>query len=461
MIAKENINELQRELKLIKETYEDIKKSPPKDARDLASQTDNKGISEKKDGSCQTDTPDRKDFQVQTNGQKQAKPIATQTDSSSKCDFQSQVNISREGNSVAVQTIKEEVAMPNIPNSAAPIPPKKRKLSSTSSATSPILGPSTRNGQATTRPSVGNNLASQSNWNGSGALDEAILNSEVYKIYCRNEDPTEAIKQIRELKTCIYFYQATEAILAEDALKRESEKTLNELWKSEPDESKFIKIKKYVNSEDGKIHVFNLNKKMNHAFNRRFTIIKMLLPNGYEFWYVSNIEGGPTLSKWYRAESTSPSGGNLLAQLYVMGITDATIKKLSHNLERGATKTSWLNFAYGVLNGNLGSLFPSYRNPSFIFDSVAAKNEKTKVVNATLRLTHRDRHSPSRKTFKTYHGKSTRHLEKTQRPDQENEDKEMKIEAKKAAMIEFFKERFGFTEFKNLYVDELHRSLDI
>lgn len=144
-----------------------------------------------------------------------------------------------------------------------------------------------------------------------------------------------------------------------------------------------------------------------------------------------------------------------------VSLTQPSKTSVINYLERGATKTSWLNFAYGVLNGNLGSLFPSYRNPSFIFDSVAAINKKKKVVNATLRLTHRDEHTPSRKTFKTYHGKSTRPMEKTQRPDQENEYKEMKIEAKKTAIIEFFKERFGFTEFRDLYVDELHRSLDI
>ena len=177
----------------------------------------------------------------------------------------------------------------------------------------------------------------------------------------------------------------------------------------------------------------------------------MLVPNGYEFWYVSNIEGGPALSKWYRAESISCVEVQFLAQLNVMGITEATIEKL--NLERKARKTSWLNFAYGVLNGNLGSLFPSYSNPSFIFDSVAAKNKKTKVVNATLRLTHYDGHSQSRETFETYHGKSSRPLKKAENAKEEIE--EMKKEAKKAAMIEFFKERFGFTEFKDLYVDEL------
>ena len=135
--------------------------------------------------------------------------------------------------------------MPNIPNSAASVPAKKRKLSSTSSASSKNLDRPTQ----ATRQSSRNQLADVGSdhpvKNVQDAVDEAILNSEIYKIYCRNEDPKEAIKQIRELKTCIYLYPATRAILAEDALKRESEKTLNKLWKSEPlDGSKFIKIKK-------------------------------------------------------------------------------------------------------------------------------------------------------------------------------------------------------------------------
>ena len=227
-----------------KKKYEFEKQStPPKDVVNVASQTES---SEKEDGSCQTDTPERKYVQVQTS-MKQTEPIATQTENSPKCDFQSQANIQQQGSSVAVQTIKEEVVMPNIPNSAASVPAKKRKLSSTSSASSRNLERPTQ----ATRKSSRNQLADVGSGNHvknvQDAADEKILNSEIYKIYCRNEDPKEAIKQIRELKTCIYFEQSTQPALAEDDLKRESEKTLNELWKFEPlDDSKFIKIKKYL-----------------------------------------------------------------------------------------------------------------------------------------------------------------------------------------------------------------------
>ena len=126
--------------------------------------------------------PERKDFQVQINGQKQAEPIATQTDNSTKSDFQSQANIPPESVSIEVQTIKEEIAMPNIPNSAAQTPAKKRKLSSTSSASSRNLDRPTQG----TRKSNHNQLADV----GSGdhvksvqePVDEKILNSEIYKI---------------------------------------------------------------------------------------------------------------------------------------------------------------------------------------------------------------------------------------------------------------------------------------
>ena len=399
--------------------------------------------------------PERKDFQVQTNDRKQAEPIATQTDSSTKCDFQSQANIPRESASIETQTIKEEVAMQNIPNSAPQISAKKRKLSSTSSASSRNLDRPTQATRKSSRNQQADVGSGDHVKNLQNAVDEKILNSEIYKIYCQNEDPKEAIKQIRELKTCIYFEKCPQTGLAEDDLKRESEKTLNKLWKLKPvDDSKFIKIKKYVDCENG-YNLYNLNDKMRDVFIYRFTKIKMLLSNGYEFWYVSNIEDGPGLSKWYRAESTSQNGVTLLAQLNVMGITESVIQKLQNNVEREARKIQWFQFAFDVLKENMELLFPSYINPRCAFEFVEAKTKTTKVVNATLRLSHGL--SGAWETFKTYHGESTRPLKKAGRPNEEIE--EMKKEAKKAALMEFFKERFGFTEFKDLYVDELQRSI--
>ena len=98
-----------------------------KDRLDAAIQTD---VFERSDEACQTDTPERKDFQIQACVQQQSESVSTQTEISPKFDFQVQANIPPANDSKAVQTIKEEIAMPNIPGSTAQIPAKKRKLSS-------------------------------------------------------------------------------------------------------------------------------------------------------------------------------------------------------------------------------------------------------------------------------------------------------------------------------------------
>ena len=132
----------------------------------------------------------------------------TQTDSSIKCDFQAQADIPRENESIAVQTIEEEIDMPNLPSSTKvyQTPAKKRKMSSAD-------------------------------------LDDEILNSQVYKIYCQNEDPKEAMKQIIEMKTCLGFRQPKKPFPAEEDFKRACEKTLKKLWEIEPRlrDSKFTK----------------------------------------------------------------------------------------------------------------------------------------------------------------------------------------------------------------------------
>ena len=81
------------------------------------------------DESCQTDGPERKDFQAQAYFQSRGETMATQTDSSAKCDFQVQTNIERENVSLPELIVKQEIVMPNIPNSVAGIAKKKRKLS--------------------------------------------------------------------------------------------------------------------------------------------------------------------------------------------------------------------------------------------------------------------------------------------------------------------------------------------
>ena len=61
--------------------------------------------------------------------------------------------------------------------------------------------------------------------------------------------------------------------------------------------------------------------------------------------------------------------------------------------------------------------------------------------------------------IKHYTGKSTRPVKKTRRP--KNEKETMEKEAKKAALMEYFKERFGFTNFDDIHRDELYRPIKI
>ena len=81
------------------------------------------------DESCQTDSPEGKDFQAQAYFQSLGETMATQTDSSAKCDFQVQTNIEQENVSLPELIVKQEIAMPNIPNSEVRIAKKKRRLS--------------------------------------------------------------------------------------------------------------------------------------------------------------------------------------------------------------------------------------------------------------------------------------------------------------------------------------------
>ena len=102
---------------------------------------------------------------------------------------------------------------------------------------------------------------------------------------------------------------------------------------------------------------------------------------------------------------------------------------------------------------------PSYCITLAKFDVVEANTDTTKEVNATMKINKYDRDSRKWITFKTYHGKSTRPLKKARQP--KNEKEIMEKEAKKAALMECFKERFRFNTFDDLYVDELGRVIDI
>ena len=228
LVAQEKIEQLQMELKLKDQTQSvNSQKSSSIRFVDAEIQTDNFGQVEK---FFQTESPQSEDFQNHTNIHMENQSITTQTKRTENNEIEVQVNIQREHEPMPpLRTIKEEIAMPNLPNSIGQTQAKKRKLSmvSRSCATSTDFDSS----------------------NPEQNLDAEILNSEVYKIYCRNEDPKEAMKQIQELKNFIAFYEPVHCYESdEEDLKLGFEKTLENLWSFGPSgSSKWTHIKHTVN----------------------------------------------------------------------------------------------------------------------------------------------------------------------------------------------------------------------
>ena len=285
--------------------------------------------------------------------------------------------------------------MPNIPNSVALTPAKKRKLSSNltsvqlDSATSttnfasvdvpqpvePIQsgsGDQSNNERVYIESNDDNTSAPQSilkfNYgpgdqsntkrvDTSAKVDDSILNTEVYQIYSREKDPEEAAKKIQELKTCINFFPADSSFPTVKEFERQCKSTLSKLWKQKPQSgnSKFDKVKHFIYDHVDDCEVLGNeydSKSMARIFYQCLTRIQMLVPNGYEYWYVANFDKGHGSSKWYRAVSSERTSAYRLAQLNVMGITNSTIDQLKYKdyLAKCSTKIKWLDFAKEIIN---------------------------------------------------------------------------------------------------------------
>ena len=67
------------------------------------------------------------------------------------------------------------------------------------------------------------------------------------------------------------------------------------------------------------------------------------------------------------------------------------------------------------------------------------------------------------KVGKCYHGKSSRQVTRKQNPEGvlHHQKEEMTKEAERAALEKCFRERFGFTEFNDMVIDELNRPINI
>ena len=473
---------------LLSKLFSSEKTSAPIERSDAGVQTE---ILVKTEQHCQTEQRIGKDFQCQANIQFENESISTQTDGIEKRDFEVQANLQQQTESKVVQTIKEEITaqnirMPNIPNSVGQTKSKKRKLSS-------ISGHSSSSTQNATTDSVSpatQTLNENTNSEVESTIDPDILNSEVYKIYCRCKDPQEAMEKIKEMGNCCWFVEPRWPLPPEEVLRRGFDDALRKLWSL--GSSKWEQVKWYLEKDYGSGYYFmgpegpkvkwNSNDKTNDCsvssiLEHRFTKIKILLPYGYEFWYIKNFEGGVGASKWYRGVSfTALKSGELddwkgyysdrrapkMAKLHAMGLTNSMIKKYRNEyyVAKNSITTPWLDFAKTLLKNDQYYLLPDAlrrRCDEVEFDHSKVKNETTIEFIASLELPYFDNDEKKYIPFKTYKGKSTRPLKKTRLPKSEKE--EMKKEAEKAALIECFKDRWGFTEFTDITVDELHRPI--
>ena len=228
-----------------------------------------------------------------------------------------------------------------------------------------------------------------------------------------------------------------------------------------------------------------------------------MLPNGYEEWYVKNFKSGPGLSEWYRGITVPDdyfytafnNGDKTIAKLNILGLSNSMINKLHYEyyLSKHSKKVQWLDFAERIVRAGRNLIFPG-KSLKTNFEFTEIQTDRMISVQATFRLLCDPANASSDdsdyecydectelpcieasycmqfsyqcmksssvkksfKTFKRYEGvSSTLPRKKTRTP--KNEKERMQKEAKKAALMEFFKDRFGFTEFKDVLVDDLFR----
>ena len=371
----------------------------------------------------------------------------------------------------ANQTIKQEV-IGNTPKSVGQTQSKKRKLSSNSrapvattqrEACNPVLPP-----EPSSEPIEARHINI-----------EPITNSEVYKIYCRNDDPKEAMKQIKEMKTCILFEEAWYPLPKEKTLKRCFDDIKEEIFShgGTGKETKWAQIKKfldrkshlpyetvpvqynYKNLYDGKIEQRQTSVNYNELFTKCFTRIEILLPNGLECWYVGDFESGVGVSKWYRGISFAKfqgdwdlgwQYGDRMALLNVMGVTNSMIEGYftEASKKKESVRIPWMDFAQSFVESKMAGL-DEMADFEYADSFKESKTDITITVTATLLFYYIDEFND----YEKYQGHSTRPMKST--PRTENEKEEMKKEAKKNALKKFFNEKYGINEFNDISIDEL------
>ena len=189
----------------------------------------------------------------------------------------------------------------------------------------------------------------------------------------------------QKIKTCFQFEEPSWALPNEADLKRAYEKALEKLWSHGP--SKWIQIKKFLDDEIEENEIMNVevpfteasisssqsdDLKKSHVqhniwciVDRAYTRIKMLLPHGYEYFFVENFQSGPGVSKWYRevtldpAWDPYPSDGLKLLKLNMFGLPNSMINQYHYEdyNKKNSVKIAWFDYAYKFLQIETSKFF--------------------------------------------------------------------------------------------------------
>ena len=282
-----------------------------------------------------------------------------QTVKSDSIDFQVQVTMEPERKMTGTQTIKEEdleIAFPNRPSSNSSLQTKKRKLSAIQTAP--------RNVNAGLSVDIPSSMSShqkqqtsenRTQRNETATLNESVLESKVYKIYCQHEDPQVAMTKIKQMNQCSKFIEAKmksswevlnlgfESIFEATSKKLEEYNLILNIYEA------IAKFKIQVDNE-GKAQMKQKksgSKKqtitIGQLFMNSLTKIILIQPNGYEVWLIRDFYKGSGVSKWYRGFAYTVNGAARLAKMNALGI------KIPAGDETSET-VSWLSFAKGSMN---------------------------------------------------------------------------------------------------------------
>ena len=199
----------------------------------------------------------------------------------------------------------ETIAMPNIPNSAPGRRSKKRKILQLTAprGSAPSEAPSEATGSTSEMESASVNANEEKS-----SRDKYDSDSKVYEKYCDGfaiGGNQEALKHIKGMKSCLWFKEAGIPKYQFDL-----EKTLTQigkkLWKAigynspNPGRGQIIALmmKISVTWSDEFETKFQVDGKSSSTFNQlnSMTRILLILPNGYEFWYIKDFDKVPRFS---------------------------------------------------------------------------------------------------------------------------------------------------------------------